>query len=133
MAGEWKLKERDVTRQITDFLKWRGWRLIRNNVTKMKDYAGNWTSYGEVGMPDYLAVYYCQEDGRPGLAACLWVEFKQLGKKLRPNQILWHRDELTRGACVVVADEFDQFEKFYWENFAWLHHSQGQCHLFQQT
>ena len=120
-----ELKEKHVSQQVKDFLEWQGWRLVRNNVTKLRDYAGHWTSYGEVGMPDFLALYYCQHD-HPGVAVALWVEVKKADGKLSPQQVVWHTAELARGGCVVVASHFEDFEKWYWEHFLWLHHTQGQ-------
>ena len=90
MKDVWALRERDVTGQVTDFLKWRGWRLIRNNVTKMKDRTGRWTSYGENGMPDYTALYYLPDE-KPGLACVIWLELKKPKGKPAPAQLAWRR------------------------------------------
>ena len=124
-----KLRERDVTKQVSDFLAWRGWRLIRLNVGKVEHRKGEWTAYGENGMPDFLALYYFS-DSRPAASLALWVEMKQQGASLKPHQAEWHRNEIIRGAAVIVADEFEAFERFYWENFGWVHSAQGQQHLF---
>jgi len=126
------LRERDVARQIKDFLGFRGWRIVRHNVTKIRDRTGRWTSFGENGMPDLQAIYYLRH-GQPGATATLWVETKQATGRLRPQQADWHRDELARGAVVVVARKFEDFEKFYWEVLGWVHGPQhGQGHLFRQ-
>ena len=124
------LREREISQQVRDFLNWKGWRILRNNVTTVRDHAGNWTSFGEKGMPDFTALFYLQH-ARPGMAVCLWVEVKQKDGVLRPHQVVWHRDETARGGLVVVARDFEEFERFYWEHFAWVHGEQGQGLLFQ--
>jgi hypothetical protein len=126
------IHERDVSRQVKDFLEWRGWRMVRMNVTKMKDKAGQWIQFGENGMADYLALYYMPNE-RPGAALAMWVEIKGPGGKLSPDQVTWHGNELACGGCVVVAREFTEFEAWYWEQFSWLHKQQGQQHLFSQA
>lgn len=127
-----KLRERDVSQQVRDFLSFRGWRVLRNNVTKAKDYAGNWTSYGEPGMPDFLALFYFRKE-QPGACAALWVECKQEGARLRANQVVWHTAEIARNALVVVADDFETFHQWYWSNLSWVHNSSlAQGHLFPQ-
>lgn len=127
------LRESDVSKQIRDFLEFRGWRVIRMNVTKTQDKSGRWTSFGEVGQPDYLCLFYkLNRANPPGCSVALWVEVKQKGGKLREVQAQWHRDEALRGATVVVADDFRDFESWYWECFGWVHQLQsGQGHLFQ--
>lgn len=130
---ELQLRERDVSRQIRDFLSFRGWRVLRNNVGGTRDQTGNYVPFGEPGMADLLALYYFPKD-QPGAAASLWVEVKQAGARLRPNQVTWHAAELARGAIVVVADDFEKFHDWYWSEMAWVHSTQlGQGHLFQQA
>lgn len=103
------LKERDVTRQVYDFLVHRRWRLIRMNVGKAK-LKGRWTAWGESGMPDYLALYYLGD----GHAIAWWLEFKrEMGGELGRMQELWHARERKDGAAVYTVCDFDSFRKFY--------------------
>ena len=103
------LKERDVTRQVYDFLIHRRWRLIRMNVGKAK-LKGRWTAWGESGMPDYLALYYLGD----GHAIAWWLEFKrEMGGELGRMQELWHARERKDGASVYTVCDFDSFRKFY--------------------
>lgn len=126
------LRERDVSQQVKDFLGFRGWRVFRNNVTRLQDKNGKWIAFGEPGMPDLLALHYRLDTKFTGMAACLWVEVKQPGGKPRPHQAEWHKTETAMGATVVVVDDFRVFEDWYWEEFGWVHQVQlGQRHLFQ--
>lgn len=126
-----ELKERDVSRQVKEFLEWHGWRVIRNNVTKVKDRTGKWTSYGEVGMPDLLALLYINTNPHPAVSLALWVEMKKPGGRLSPQQVEWHRNEMVRGGLVVVASQLEDFETWYLKTFSWVHNQQGQACLFQ--
>lgn len=106
------LKERDVTKQVCDFLRAHRWRLIRMNVTKVKR-LGRWTQFGETGMADYLALQYL-----PGsLAAVMWIEFKQSKGKLAKHQELWHARERRDGAAVYTVRDYDSFRAFYRDTF----------------
>jgi hypothetical protein len=102
------LLERDIQRTVCDFLRAHGWRLVRLNVTKMP-IKGQWVSFGERGMPDYLALYYLP-DGR---AVVLWLEFKRPKGKAAEHQQLWHEAERRLGAVVVQVDSFDNFLALY--------------------
>jgi len=118
---EMRLLEREVTRQIKDYLEWNGWRAFRNQVMTSQNHAGGWVSAGEKGQPDFLFLYYF----RPGLApmgGCmhLWVELKRKGEPLRPDQVEWHFKEIKRNALVIVVDDFEEFRTWYEEHFAWL-------------
>lgn len=119
-----KLLEREVTRQIRDFLKLRGWRAIRMQRTVMP---GQFQS-GEPGIPDYLFLHYI---GRRA-AAVLWIELKRPGGRIRPQQQEWHDRERGRGAEVWVVENFEHFEGLYRGSFSWLHDGRlpGQIDLF---
>jgi hypothetical protein len=109
-----KLLERQVTKQIRDYMKARGWRPIRMQRTVMP---GQFQT-GEPGIPDYLFVRYL----RPGIATALWIELKRPGGgKLRPQQREWISRELQRGALVWIVDDFDEFCAAYSGTFGWLH------------
>lgn len=122
-----RLRERDVTRQICEFMEWHGWRAMRNQVITSQNIAGGWIKAGEKGMPDWLFIHYF--DLRPAAAVVLWVEVKAEGEGLRPDQVTWHQKELARGGFVVLADKFETFRDWYLETFEWLHKSVGQGQL----
>ena len=126
-----KLTERDVARQVRDFLEAHGWRAIRMQVASVARPTGGGFHVGEVGMPDYLFLRYegdipatakhdySEFEPNPLQAACqhLWVETKAPGKKRKPHQQTWARDERLRGAVVVEVNDFDQFLAWYREEF----------------
>ena len=118
-----KVLEKDIARQVCDFLRARGWRPIRTNVV-----AGPGYGIGEPGMPDYLMLHY-QPNGR---ALVLWIEFKgpndkrrctcQPGKQCKPcRQKAWHVRERQRGASVAVVDDLQWFIDEYEKAYGWLH------------
>jgi hypothetical protein len=114
-----KILEKQVTEQVRDYLKYRGWRAIRMQRTVVP---GAFQS-GEPGMPDYLFLRYLPPFPTPkGAAAlCLWIEFKAPGGKLREGQAEWHCRERLRGGSVWVVDDLDWFAELYEKHFAWLH------------
>jgi len=112
-----KLLERHVSRQVRDFLEYRGWRAIRMQRTVIP---GSFQT-GEKGMADYLFVRYLPEV-KPGCSLTLWVETKRPGGPLRKHQPEWHAEERLRGAQVWVVDDFDLFARNYERVWGWLHH-----------
>ena len=103
-----RLKERDVSQEVCQFLQWRGWRLIRNTVLKIK-IDGRWMQTCEVGMPDYLALRYTGTF----TTHHLWLEFKSATGRLRPGQAEWHDAEAQRGAQIWLVSSYEQFEAEY--------------------
>lgn len=108
-----ELKERDITRQVCDFLRVHRWRLIRMNVSKVQFNDAGWTQFGETGMPDYLALYYLPDS----LAVAMWLEFKQRKGKLARHQELWHARERKDGASVYTVRDYESFRTFYAATF----------------
>lgn len=144
-----KLLEREVTGQIRDFLKLRGWRPIRMQRTVVP---GQFQS-GEPGMADYQFVRYLGENGLcqrwPGLALVVWIEMKGQTDKRRCSchlratkgkngkctvcrQREWRANEEARGALFGPGHDFDEFQRWYWPLFGWLHDGRlpGQINLF---
>lgn len=119
-----ELKERDVTRQVRDFLEWRGWRPVRMQVAAFaRPTDGAMVRVGEVGMADYLFVRYLP---RTGAALALWVEFKRpKGGRVAAHQKAWHERERERGAEVWRVDDLDNFAARYEAAFGWLHGPKG--------
>jgi hypothetical protein len=119
---EFTLLEKDVTRQVVDYLAFRGWRAIRMQRTVLP---GSFQT-GEPGQADYLFLRY-MPGGKPGETMALWVEFKAPGGRLRNGQAEWHAREQLRGGIVWVVDSFEDFEESYDREFGWVHtEEQGQ-------
>lgn len=121
------LSEREVTQQHKDFLRLRGWRMIRFQATIVP---GKFQTT-ERGMPDFLAVRYVREAPK-GRALLFWLELKRpKGGRLAPAQIEWRRKEELAGGLVVVSSDLEAFEKWYSAWFGWLHDGsvEGQVHL----
>ena len=120
-----RLLEREVTGQIREFMKLKGWRPLRMQRTVMP---GQFQT-GEPGIPDFVFLRYL----KPGLAAVLWIEIKRPGGKLRPAQLEWIPREQKRGAAVWVVEDFDNFHRKYYGEFGWLHDGRlaGQIELFR--
>lgn len=125
-----KLRESDVSKQVKTFLEYHGWRAIRMQVASVARPTGGGFHVGEVGMPDYLFLRY--EDSippleqpdydwhpraLPGCCQHLWVETKAPGKKRSAAQEAWAQNEQIRGAVGVVADDYDKFQAWYWQEF----------------
>jgi hypothetical protein len=111
-----KLKERDVTRQVCDYLGYRGWRPLRMQRTVLP---GSFQT-GEPGQADYLFLRYLTGE-KPGSTLALWIEFKAPNGRLRKGQSEWHVRERLRGGLVWVVDSFADFEESYRREFIWLH------------
>jgi hypothetical protein len=112
------LLEREVSRQIRDFMMAKGWRAFRQQRIIIP---GTFAT-GEKGMPDFRFVYYLRIKEKVGLVVELWVELKRSkGGVLGPNQVKWIADERDRGACVWIVDDFAEFAELYQKRFAWLH------------
>jgi hypothetical protein len=114
-----KLLERQIQKQVKDFLRWKGWRIVRHQVTVASTGASTF-SVGEKGMADLQAIYYLNAF-KPGLTLTLWVETKRLGKKLRPEQETWKQHEEVRGGLYWKADHIGEFIEQYERIFGWLH------------
>jgi len=126
-----KLIERDVAKQLRDFLEFRGWRRVRMTVG-MAMGGGGMMSLGERGMPDLLYIRYFTKPR--GGALAFWAETKRPGggkdcrcragdKKLcrHCQQRKWREEERLRGALVVVVDDLREFHEWYDSTFGWLH------------
>ena len=98
-----KLKERDTTRTVKDFMEYRGWRGVRIN-------AG---PFGKKGQPDFLFLRYIAGSLK---AAAVWVEFKSPRGRLSTEQTAWIDEERRRGATCIVVRDFDEFVEWYARN-----------------
>ena len=95
--------ERELSRQVQDFLKLDGWRVLKQEAMKWGD-----RQAGELGMPDLLALRYNTE-----FRGILWIEVKRKGAQPKPHQAAWHAAEHALGAEVWVVDNFDEFRGKY--------------------
>jgi hypothetical protein len=128
-----QLAEREVSRQISDYLGWHGWRRIRNQSGVATNAGGGTFRFGEKGIPDLLFLRYIPE--HPGIALVLWVETKRAKGKLAPEQLKWQHDERLRGALVANAFSLETFSEWYQETLGWIHTADGppipgNLHLF---
>jgi hypothetical protein len=126
-----KLAERDVTQQVKDYLRFRGWRIIRHQVSR---FAGA----GEVGMPDLQAIRYLSD----GVACVLWIELKAPSDRrkcrCKPGQrkpctvcaqAKWHAEETARGAVIRTVKDIQEFIGWYEATYSWLPARGGQLEL----
>ena len=118
VAGVLKLTERDITRQVCDFMWAHGWRGIRMQSGLMGRPSGGAFRVGEPGMPDWLFVRYVHPEHATGWVAAqcaevLWVEVKAPGKWLSSAQVAWHERERMRGGIVAVVDDIDVYRDWY--------------------
>lgn len=122
-TGKLRLSEADVTQQVCDFMAAEGWRGVRMNVGVATNLAtGKQVAFHEPGMPDwqfwtpmYTPDFFhgSLEDKRRANVSLVWIEFKAPGEKPTPRQLAWHRDEIARGALVIVVDHFETFRDWY--------------------
>ncbi len=130
-----QLSEEHVTKQVKDFLEWRGWRAIRFQRTMVQLPGGGAFSTGEPGQADWQFVRYIESESVPGAAVVLWVEMKATGKRAycicatkrthqrctACDQISWKARERKRGAVVWTIDSLDVFMREYNRTSGYLH------------
>ena len=130
------LTEAEVSKQISDYMKFRGWRRVRNQVMGATNLVtGRYIPAGEPGMPDLLFLRYIADE--PFRVCAVWIEVKRKGAKLRPVQEKWHREEQLSGAIVKTFDCYEDFEQWYASALGWLHtpdgpRTQGNLDLFAE-
>ena len=109
--------EKQVDKQVRDFLELRGWRRIRFQATVIP---GAFRT-AEPGMADCLYIKYLD---RNGVCVALWIETKRAVRgKLADDQRAWRDRELKRGAVVLCVNDIDAFSREYERLFSWLHSS----------
>jgi hypothetical protein len=89
-----RLKENDVERACCDFLRLRGYWVIRQQSGLFKTADGRWIRVGEPGVPDYAALHAVY----PGFM----LEIKRPGGTLSPDQIQ-KIAELRMGYRLAIA------------------------------
>lgn len=111
-----KLLERDVTKQIRDYMEFRQWRAIRMQRTVVP---GQFQT-GEPGIADFLFVRYLNTE-LIGLSVSCWIELKRASKgRVSEDQITWRDRERHRGAIVLLVNNLRHFEVEYERLFGWL-------------
>ena len=121
-----ELLERQVDRQVKDFMELRGWRTIRFQRTVIP---GAFMT-GEPGIPDRMYLKYLD---RNGVCVAVWIELKRAKRgKLSEDQIKWRNREIARGAVVLKVDDIDEFMADYERRFGWLHEGQFQAAAHQK-
>jgi hypothetical protein len=124
MNSALKLKERDVAKPISDFMQYRGWRRVRNNVVcATNPVTGHYVASGEKGMADLLFLRY--DRNVPPQAMALWVETKSRTGRLSERQEKWQAEEMAMGAIVITVRSFEEFRDWYQETLGWLHTAKG--------
>ena len=107
--------EKQVDKQVRDFLELRGWRRVRFQATVIP---GAFRT-AEPGMADCLYLKYLD---RSGVCIALWIETKRAVRgKLADDQRAWRDRELKRGAAVLCVNDIDVFMREYDRLFSWLH------------
>jgi hypothetical protein len=100
-----RLTEKDVTKQVCDYLRVRGWSVHRCHVGVYQPISGGApVRMGEKGMTDLFAV-------RPkhgAVAEFFWLELKAPGNRPSPDQSLWMERQHAAGFEAVC---FDSLEK----------------------
>ncbi len=125
-----KLLEKDVAKQIKDFLAAKGWRCVRTQFA----HTPGMFSTGEPGMADYLFLRYMPAEAAPARCLAMWVEVKgpndqrtcrcRAGEKKICKvcrQKAWHDRERQRGALVWELSALNRLLVEYEREFGWLH------------
>ena len=113
-SGKIHLSETDVQRQCVDLMEAHGWRMIRTGYGEIIKGGRVVGTVGEVGMPDYQAIYYTDYWAATKV---VWIEFKRpkakgvRGGKRSAEQTLWSDAERKRGAIVLQIDSLEQLIK----------------------
>jgi hypothetical protein len=119
MKTDFKLRESDIERTISDYLACDGWRKLKTDPVSRREWG---KGFGEKGMGDALFIRYEHPalfvDLKPGQAQVLWCEFKAPGGRLSAAQKLWHQVERSRGALTWIAGQdfpasIEGFIEFY--------------------
>lgn len=137
------LLEADVSQQVCDFMRAKGWRGVRHQRTVVP---GQFQS-GEPGIADWQWIFYLGKLKR-GLTVTLWTEIKgprdkrtcnckwRLASKKRGKcgvclQADWHARERSRTAEVWSVSDIQEHMLRYEATFGWLHKGEvpGQIEL----
>lgn len=103
-----KLLEKDVTRQVLDFLVYEGWTAHRLHTgTARLGKSNSHITLNPKGTPDWLFVR------RSGARQSFYAELKAPGGKLSRIQNQRHAELKAVGHLVYVIDDFEEFLRAY--------------------
>ncbi len=115
------IKETPLSAQIAGYLDNRGLWNERLNCGRIKTERGNWIHLCEAGTPDRITLI---------CGVAVFIETKMRGAKPTGEQRDKH-DELRRnGAFVIVADDFNTFEREFSAIRAEIETGQGDVNLY---
>lgn len=127
------LKEHQVEATCTAFLKLDGWRALKTDPVRNREWG---KGFGELGMSDFLYVRYrgkpCGEHATaialrlicgPQHVELMWIEWKRIDRKgiatkAKQHQRDWHAAERALGALTLIAGEdfvptIEGFQEYY--------------------
>ena len=90
-----KLNEKDIQRQIVDYLRTKGWFVA---ITSQKGF-----SFATPGLPDLIAV----KDSIRKRRRTVWIEVKGPKGKQRPEQLRFQEGLETQGGEYLLANSLD--------------------------
>lgn len=108
MLMDLTLSEKEVTRQIVDYMLSNRWYPIRMNSGLVSTPDGRRIKVGQAGVPDYIFIRATDY---------VLVEMKRPGGSLSPAQKDWHRYAEIAGFPVIVADGLGTFIAAYRERW----------------
>lgn len=113
LSGRLAIRERDIQRQVCDYLRAHGWYVLRLNVFRGRLEQGGWIEQGEVGMADVLAMRsWCWDNFfmNPMMELCrvLFLEIKTPRGRLSVAQSNWHAWARKQGFRVETIRSLEE-------------------------
>jgi hypothetical protein len=104
-AAVLRLSERDIEKQLVDYLRLHGWHVHRLEADLWRSKRAS--AREEVGTPDFICLRRASWYEEDRSVRAFYLEVKRPGGKLRPSQEFWIGYARARGWCVIVADSLD--------------------------
>jgi len=104
-AAAIRLSERDIEKQLVDYLRLHGWNVHRLEADLWRSKRG--AAREEVGTPDFICLRRASWYENDRSVRAFYLEVKRPGGKLRPSQEFWIGYARARGWCVIVADSLE--------------------------
>jgi hypothetical protein len=120
------IKEKDVEKQIRDFLAFRGWKVIKTDVIRAGKTKRGYIRAGEIGQADTVCIRPANDGSHAAAGQIFFAELKRIGARTKPkrreSQAAWAAEMRARGFICYHApdgldDAFAHFEAFYRETF----------------